>query len=100
MTRRAARYRVIANGNNQAILTDVESGETREYWCPRGGGYVYQVSDDHPGTLGLQVCGGLWLMGSTLSCSATESYPLVALIRYEARARYRAMDRDEERGWL
>jgi hypothetical protein len=40
----------------------------RTYWCPAGGGYVRLTSPNYPGTSGKQVCDGLQLRGSTLSC--------------------------------
>lgn len=41
----------------------------RTYWCPPGGGYVRLVTHDSVGgALGTQVCDGLELRGSTLSC--------------------------------
>lgn len=58
---------------------------TRTYWCPDAGGYVREIDDDHPGTLGRQVCDCLDHMGSTLTASERT---LARVIRRE-RARER-----------
>lgn len=92
-----ARYQVIDHGTNRCILSFEVDGKRveREYWCPDGGGYVRQISEGRPGTLGRQICDGLSGSGSTLSWPATR--PLAILIRRELRARLRATERAHER---
>jgi len=70
-----------------------ETGEriVLELWTPIAGGYVYEIDEDHPGTLGSQVCDLLGTMGNTLYRSYSRK--LVEIIRRE----YRAMRRDEAR---
>lgn len=38
----------------------------RELWAPSGGGYVYEITPERPGTSGDQVCGGLRHTGAPL----------------------------------
>lgn len=80
------RYRIKALTDNNVVLTDRATGITTEYWCPNGGGYVREIDEDHPGTLGRQVCDGLLPRGSTLSCGPGG---LLNAIRAEARVAYR-----------
>lgn len=53
----------------------------REFWSPIHGGYVRQIDANHPGYLGRQVCKGLRLEGTTLSCGEGQS--LETVIRRE-----------------
>jgi hypothetical protein len=39
----------------------------REFWAPSNGGYVREIDNQHPGTLGVQVCDRLAHSGYTLS---------------------------------
>lgn len=99
MTRR---YTVTAEEPDRATLTVLadgplgDAGQTREFWMPDGGGYVRETSERRPGTLGLQVCGGLSGSGSTLYLS--EGGNLTRLIRREAALAWRHWDR-RERYW-
>lgn len=81
-TRQAPRYRVVADGDNRATL-HLRGGSVRHYWAPSRGGYVRQIDERHPGTLGWQVCDGLAGSGSTLTWSPGR--PLADVIRREAR---------------
>jgi hypothetical protein len=60
----------------------------RAYWV-RGDrdGYVHEITDGRPGTLGQQVCDRLSHGGSTLHCCRAR---LAAVVRYELRAALRA----------
>ena len=80
------RYRTEAESDHHVILTDTATGLQREFWVPLGGGYVREISESRPGTMGLQVCYGLVHSGDTLTCGPTG---LLALIRREARKLYR-----------
>jgi hypothetical protein len=87
-TRRPPRYRV--TGDRQTCSVTIydppygDGPETRYYWRPLRGGYVYDVTD-RPGTTGQQVCDRMASLGSTLYCG--ESQDLTALIRREMRRR-------------
>jgi hypothetical protein len=83
------RYKITAIADNRAVLTDTATGIRREFWAPSDGGYVREISESRPGTLGMQVCDGLVHRGSTLTCGPTG---LLALIRREARRCYRDPD--------
>jgi hypothetical protein len=72
-------YRVT---RNRCVLRRAD-GVEHTYWSPLDGGYVYEVTDARPGTLGAQVCYGLAGSGSTLRCD--EGDCLATLIRREAR---------------
>ena len=82
-TRTAPLYRVTADGDNEAILT-TRSGLVICYWRTMAGGYVREVSDDRPGTLGWQVSDELANMGNMLYCS--EGRDLATMIRRVARS--------------
>jgi len=74
------------------------SAYTRYFWAPDDGGYVYEVFENRPGTSGQQVCDDLCSTGATLRWAGGS--PLIRLIRYEAKRRYRRQDaarRREER---
>jgi hypothetical protein len=75
----------IRQDGNEVVLrcTDPMSGERieRRFWAPPSGGYVREVSDSRPGTLGNQVCSGLALRGRTLSVATPDQ--LLPLIRSE-----------------
>lgn len=79
--RQSPRYRVVETAPNRARLY-VGDRAVAEYWAPLGGGYVREVTDARPGTLGSQVCDRLASTGPTLWCSG----PLARLIRVEMRA--------------
>ena len=84
MNHRSPRYRVIENGPTECTLRFAD-GREQHYWCPSGGGYVREVTEHRYGTLGDQVCDQLGRSGSTLRLSDPERWPLVNLIRREAR---------------
>ena len=86
----AKRYTTTLTNSGNATLTDIETGDVREFWV-RGDrdGYVYEIYDGRPGTLGQQVCDRLEHSGSTLSCRRSD---LLSLIRREARALYNSAD--------
>jgi hypothetical protein len=67
---------------------------TREFWVPRLGGYVREIDDTHPGTLGRQVCRGLAHRGDTLYLG--EGGDLLDLIRHEYRRMYREYRRTDD----
>jgi hypothetical protein len=74
------RFQVLADNNVIVHWTD---GTTTDYWCPISGGYVCEVTQQCPGTLGRQVCEYLSSRGNTLSLAPNKK--LVDLIRYECR---------------
>lgn len=96
-TRRAPRFTATQDDNGRVVLTvhiDCalgEAGSTREFWVPSHGGYVREISEGRPGTLGYQVCDRLSHSGSTLE---TTEEALLGLIRREASAALRAEDRE------
>lgn len=73
-------YRVT---RNRCVLRRAD-GVEHHYWSPLDGGYVREVTDSRPGTLGAQVCYGLATTGSTLHRGEDEC--LATLIRREARS--------------
>lgn len=75
------------------LTADFGNGvETRTFWAPLKGGYIREVTDDRPGTLGYQLCDGLAHTGSTLMWFPDRGYPpLIDIIRREWRAYQRAM---------
>lgn len=81
MTTTRAKFEALSN--NRVLLT--VGDQVDEYWCPMNGGYVRRVDDNHPGTLGWQVCLGLTGSGSTLHISDPDKRPLIDLIRKEWR---------------
>jgi len=66
----------------------------RTYWAPDTGGYVYEESPGHPGTLGLQVGERLYNGGSCLTCSGDD---LPEVIRRELRRRRDEIRRERRR---
>ena len=99
------RTRIQSIDENRVILTcDVERLDPSmggtisiEYWSPSGGGYVYEIDEQHPGTLGRQVCEFLGSLGSTLHWSGRQ--PLVDMIRREwKRARRDELRREVSNG--
>jgi hypothetical protein len=60
-----------------------EDGVVRRFWCPLFGGYVHEIDDRHPGTLGQQVCARLEVVGNTLSALSRDG--LIDVIRREHR---------------
>lgn len=89
VTRRSPRYQ-ITGSDNECVVTH-STGETRHYWAPADGGYIYDVTHS-PGTTGQQVCDGMGSLGETLRWSGRGD--LANLIRAEVRAYYRAEDRE------
>lgn len=89
--RRSPRYRVTADPTwpNRVELTVLEdgplgdAGRVRRFWCPEDGGYLREVTDRHPGTLGGQVCEHLASTGSTIYCAAVA---VARIVRREARS--------------
>lgn len=77
-----------------SFILRTRDGEEREFWCPSNGGYVRLIDEDHPGTLGAQVCEELRSVGNTLWCDSPEKLP--ALIRRERRRELRAIRKYEE----
>ena len=73
-------YRVT---RNRCVLRRAD-GVEHHYWSPLDGGYVREVTESRPGTLGAQVCYGLASTGSTLHRSEDEC--LATIIRREARS--------------
>lgn len=65
------------------VILHAPNGCTFEYWTPLNGGYVRELSDNRPGTLGRQVCDYLANTGSTLWRS--EATPLVDIVKREYR---------------
>ena len=69
-------------------------GRVREFWCPTGrdgrGGYVYEIDDDHPGTLGWQVSSCLGYTGDMLTARPETLATVIRLARVRER---RAEDR-------
>lgn len=53
--------------DDSAPLSEEES--TREFWVPSSGGYIREIDEKHPGTLGAQVCDRLARLGNTLYAS-------------------------------
>ena len=90
------RYNIFAHLDNcctLSILADCalgEPGQERRFWRPDNGGHVYEVSEQRPGTLGIQVCDRLQHSGSALYCNS--SGELADVIHAEAR---RALSRIE-----
>ena len=72
-------------------LLRTRDGEEREFWCPDGGGYVYEIDEDHPGTTGKQVSTKLGYSGMMLT--ANES-TLAERIRLARRREIRAIEQD------
>ena len=58
----------------------------REFWCPDNGGYVREIDETHPGTLGQQMSESLATSGNMMHCSRPGNLP--AMIR---RARRREL---------
>jgi len=58
----------------------------REFWVPASGGYVREIDDAHPGTLGRQVCRSLHHEGHTLH-SSPEGLKALILAEYRRRQR-------------
>lgn len=102
MTRQTRRYSVSGDSTTECTMTVYETcvlgeaGAVFEFWAPKPGGYVRDVSDPaRPGTLGPQVCEQLASRGSTLT--APMRTPLATMIRREARAALRSAEREERR---
>ena len=79
---------------DNVTLSYDEDGErvTREFTCPRGGGYVHE---ERPNGSIKQVCGELSWSGSTLIAASRETLP--ELIRREYRAMRSADKREAAR---
>ena len=45
--------------------------QEREFWCADDGGYVYEIDDTHPGTMGRQVSDSLSYTGNMLWATAS-----------------------------
>lgn len=80
---RSPLFRVYRVTRNRCVLCRAD-GVEHHYWSPLDGGYVREVTDSRPGTLGAQVCYGLATTGSTLHRGEDEC--LATLIRREARS--------------
>ena len=90
----ARRMRLIDNGQTVELTCQDPYTETdwvRTFWVPAHGGYVRQITDERPGTLGYQVCERLGSRGATLTATPDN---LAKVIRREYR-RKRARDRRE-----
>ncbi len=66
----------------------------REFWAPPGGGCVYEIDDNRPGTSGTRVCRGLRYYGAVLYW--TPGAPLSETIKSQYRA---AVGAKSQRGW-
>lgn len=86
--------RIWTDGGVVCLRTEDCLGDTviRQFWVPANGGYVREVDDQHPGTLGQQVCVGLADRGPTL---AAESATLIDVIRSEYRRSIAAEKREQ-----
>lgn len=62
--------------------------QTRTYWCPADGGYVYETAEGRPGTLGRQVGEDLSHSGDMLTASEAT---LPDVIRQARRRELRAL---------
>jgi hypothetical protein len=83
------KYTTKQNGNTVLLtcLLDSDLGEAgteRTFWMPSERGYVHEISDGRPGTLGQQVCQRLSGSGSCLYLS--DRAFLLSLVRREAAA--------------
>jgi hypothetical protein len=80
------------------VMTDIDKVEDREverrFWVPPGGGYVREVSEKKPGTLGNQVCARLSNRGPTLWATRDT---LLDIIRAEYRTRQWMAARERDR---
>lgn len=73
---------------------DFQTPATRIFWVRDDKeGYVYDVTDK-PGTLGRQVCRGMWYTGSTLMATADT---LATVIRREMARGRRSLQREMSR---
>lgn len=100
MTHRKPRYRVITDPTwpNRVTIEHADElpwisyryeapgDETRSYWAPSGGGYIYDVTDA-PGTTGAQVCDRMAGSGDTLRWSPMHR-SLAGVLRREIRLAY------------
>lgn len=77
------------------LSDDYQTRETRTYWVSdtARSGYVHDVTDK-PGTLGPQVCEGLYSTGSTLMANTDT---LASVIRRELARRRRMVERETAR---
>lgn len=94
MPTRPSNRRIWTTSNGTVCLRDEDyMGDeiVREFWVPSNGGYVRKIDDQHPGTLGQQVCERLASLGSTLHCSPDG---LEAVIRREYRRMVDAAKRE------
>ena len=71
--------RITAMSDTHVIL-HTDDGN-REFWASPSGSYVREIDEQHPGTLGRQVCSRLASMGDTLWLD--EGRQLIDLIRRE-----------------
>jgi hypothetical protein len=76
---------------------DMGESIVREFWVPPSGGYLREIDDQHPGTLGRQVSQRLGRLGHMLS---SDREGLLGLIRREYRARcaHERWERERELG--
>lgn len=90
------RRRIWQDGDS-VVLRDHDDYENCDYerwfWVPPNGGYIREISEDRPGTLGEQVCGYLEHGGWTLTASRDN---LLDVIRREYAARERKARRDRQ----
>jgi len=88
--------RIWTDGGVVYLRDEDANGEQviREFWVPPGGGYVREIDNIRPGTLGRQVCRFLEHRGSTLSCDEDR---LLHVIRREYRRSIAANQRDNAR---
>jgi hypothetical protein len=66
-------YRITTS--TRSVVVTFATGRTREYWCPSGGGYVREITESRPGTLGLQVAADLSHAGDMLSVGSPAELP-------------------------
>lgn len=103
------RMRLTESGDNRCVLEhDADDWSdplgpdrvVREFWAPSDGGYIREITEDRPGTLGYQVCDCLDGLGNTLEWRPGYG-SLARVIRREWRARARAMKAQarRDRGW-
>lgn len=94
MTNHPSRTRRIwTDGGVVCLRTEDQMGDTviRQFWVAPGGGCVREIDEQHPGTMGRQVCVGLVGVGYTLTATPDT---LIDVIRSEYRRAIAAEKRE------